>query len=248
LFIAFRVRLWRFLAIFVAIAVALPTFAILAKTRPADSPKTVYLTFDDGPSPVTPRLLAVLKKHNVRATFFVTGQYEESFPVLKQISDDGHVIALHTYSHDFGEIYASPEAFWDDISKLDDLILETTGRRAHRILRFPGGSSNTVSFKYGGRGIMGTLVRQCGEKGIGYCDWTIDPKDAEGTKSASSICSRVMDRIDDAPTAVVLMHDGPQQTTAPEAADAILTRLKEKGGYTFDTIDHLIDTVHHELP
>jgi Predicted xylanase/chitin deacetylase len=250
MFISFRFCAKRWFAgvlIAVSVIVSAALFAAAASVPPKDI-KTAFLTFDDGPSYVTPRLLETLKKHNIKATFFVTGQYEEYFPVLKQISDDGHVIALHSYTHDFSEIYSSPEAFWEDMARLDDLIFEITGHYAAKILRFPGGSSNTVCQRYGGGSIMHTLIDQCEQKGYAYFDWTIDTRDAlGGTVSASTICTRVTDNIEHVPVAVILMHDGPQQKTAPVAADTVIASLTGLG-YVFDTLDHLAEKVHHTVP
>ena len=250
MFISFRFCAKRWFAgilIAVSVIVSAALFVAAAAAVPQEL-KTAFLTFDDGPSYVTPRLLETLKKRNIKATFFVTGQYQDYFPVLKQISDDGHVIALHSYTHDFSEIYSSSQAFWDDMARLDDLVFEITGHRAAKILRFPGGSSNTVYRRYGGGDLMHTLIDQCEQKGYAYFDWTIDTRDAlGGTVSASTICGRVTDNIDQVPVAVILMHDGPQQKTAPEAAETVITRLTELG-YVFDTLDNLAETVHHTVP
>lgn len=246
MYIAIKFRFWRWLAAAI-IACLLLVFVPLIFTSATEA-KVVYLTFDDGPSGVTPRLLKVLAKHNVKATFFVTGQYEDHFPVLRQIAEEGHLVALHSYTHDFSEIYSSTDAFWSDIARLETLIETETGSRPLPLLRFPGGSSNTVSYRYGGRHIMDTLVAQCAEKGYAYCDWTIDTRDALGsTISADALCRRVVSGVKNNPVIVVLMHDGPEQKTAPEAADAIITQLKAKG-YVFDMVDHLPQAVHHRMP
>lgn len=246
MYFAFKFRFWRWLAA-VGVICLLLFFLPFILTSAAEA-QVIYLTFDDGPSNVTPRLLKVLADHDVKATFFVTGQYEEHFSVLGQIAEQGHLIALHSYTHDFSEIYSSTAAFWSDIARLETLIETQTGSLPFSLLRFPGGSSNTVSYRYGGREIMNTLVAQCTEKGYAYCDWTIDTRDALGsTISAETLCRRVINMVDNVPVIVVLMHDGPDQKTAPEAVDAMITQLKAKG-YVFDTVDHLSQAVHHRMP
>jgi len=108
--------------------------------------KLAYLTFDDGPTYiVTNALLDVLKKENVKATFFVVGkEIEGKESILKRIYDEGHSIGLHTYSHNFKKIYRSTEAFIDEMTKTSDKIEEVTGC-APKIIRFPGGSSKRLN-------------------------------------------------------------------------------------------------------
>lgn len=90
--------------------------------------KTVYLTFDDGPSKFTEKFLNILAKHKVKATFFVVGRSDpKSLEIMKRIVDDGHTLAPHTYTHVYNSIYASVESFLDDFNKIHDLIYETTG-------------------------------------------------------------------------------------------------------------------------
>ena len=83
--------------------------------------KVVYLTFDDGPTPQnTEKILAILKKNNIKGTFFVIGHNSDMY---KRIVDEGHAIALHTYSHNYKEVYASEEAFFKDLYKILDAVM-----------------------------------------------------------------------------------------------------------------------------
>ncbi len=206
----------------------------------------VCLTFDDGPSRYTSQLLDVLKEHGVKATFYVTGQSEEDFEMIARAHDEGHLIALHTYTHDFAN-YASAQAFWSDIDRLDSLIFELTGEHS-RFLRFAGGSSNTVSSRYAGYNIMRELVRDCGERGISYCDWNVDTSDAVGDKkSASYISDRAVRGALEHRVSVILMHDGARASTIAEAVDEIITRLEDEG-CVFATVDMLEEPVHHTMP
>lgn len=78
----------------------------------ATKEKTVYLTFDDGPSKNTRQILDLLDKYDIKATFFVCGtQDEELMPLYKEIIEKGHTLGMHSYSHDYDEIYASTESF-----------------------------------------------------------------------------------------------------------------------------------------
>ncbi|MBO4461285.1 MAG: polysaccharide deacetylase family protein, partial [Lachnospiraceae bacterium] len=104
--------------------------------------KKVYLTFDDGPSHNTELILDILKEYNVKATFFVIGRNDEySKSLYKRIVDEGHTIALHSYTHRYSSIYASLDAYKEDLQKISDLVYDATGVRS-KFIRFPGGSSN----------------------------------------------------------------------------------------------------------
>lgn len=206
----------------------------------------VCLTFDDGPSRYTEGLLDVLKEHGVKATFYVTGQSEEHFPMIAREHGEGHLVALHTYSHDFSN-YRSPEAFWSDIDELDALIYGLTGEHSS-FLRFAGGSSNTVASGRAGYNIMRELVSDCEERGISYCDWNVDTSDAVGdNKSASYISRRAVSGALEHRVSVILMHDGARASSIAEAVDEIITRLEDEG-CVFVTVDMLEEPVHHTLP
>ena len=111
----------------------------------ADGKKRVYLTFDDGPSDNTEEILDILKKYDVKATFFVVGNTSEhGQELLKRIVEEGHSIGIHSYSHKYSAIYDSEESFFEDFNKISDYIYDVTGVRT-QICRLPGGSSNTVS-------------------------------------------------------------------------------------------------------
>lgn len=141
----------------------------------ANAGKVVYLTFDDGPSPNTPRIIDILNENGVKATFFVKngGKYNG---YMKNITESGNQIALHSYSHNYPQVYASEQAFFDDLQKISDLVYNETGVRTN-IFRFPGGSSNTISRKYS-PGIMTTLTKEVQEKGYCYFDWNVSSGDA----------------------------------------------------------------------
>lgn len=137
---------------------------------------TVYLTFDDGPSKNTPEILSLLQKYGIGATFFVINGKYNSY--MKDIVNGGSAIALHSYSHKYPKIYSSEKAFLDDLEKIHDLVKTETGVDT-KIIRFPGGSSNTISRKYC-KGIMTNLVKDTEEAGYIYFDWNCDNGDAGG--------------------------------------------------------------------
>ena len=189
--------------------------------------KIVYLTFDDGPTPENTRaILDILKRNNVKATFFVIVQNPDLY---KQIVDEGHAIALHTYSHVYGKVYASENAFFDDLYKLKDLVYEKTGVEA-KVTRFPGGSSNAVVKKE----LLRTIIDRLNAEGFVYQDWNCDSSDAAASKQKVELLVKnagmcKMKKIN------ILMHDSKTKTTTVEALQTIITNYK-KEGYSFDKL------------
>lgn len=108
----------------------------------------IYLTFDDGPSAdITPHILDILAEKNVKATFFVIHFSDNNAELVKREAESGHTVALHGYSHTYSEVYASADACLENFRKIQEQVYETIGKKAN-IIRFPGGSSNTISRKY----------------------------------------------------------------------------------------------------
>lgn len=170
--------------------------------------KTVYLTFDDGPSQYTSRVLDILDEYNVKATFFVVnGKYNS---LMKEIVDRGHQIGLHCYKHVYSEVYASDEAYFNDLQKISDVVKKQTGVET-KIIRFPGGGSNTISKKYS-KGIMSRLTKSVVENGYTYFDWNCSNGDADGADTVAKqleFCSKFPRS---AKNIVVLMHDNKKIT------------------------------------
>lgn len=195
------------------------TVTVKAKPQPQPQPETgnqgsvntdgsgkvVYLTFDDGPSKYTPKLLDILAKYNVKATFFVcgTGKLE----LLDDIAKGGHTLALHSKTHKYESIYASEKAFYDDLYAIQDIVEKYAGVKSF-ITRFPGGSSNGISKKIC-PGIMTTLTKSIQDKGFTYFDWNIDSNDAGGAKTTAEVAQNVINGISKSKrkSLVVLQHD-----------------------------------------
>ena len=143
-------------------------------------PGVIYLTFDDGPSTKnTARLLDILKEENVKATFFLTDKTNTDY-LIKRMYDEGHTIGLHTASHNYKYVYSSTTNFFKDIEKIKEKVARVTGE-SPTIIRFPGGSSNTVSSF--NPGIMCTLSNMVIEKGYHYFDWNVSSGDAGSGRS-----------------------------------------------------------------
>ena len=147
--------------------------------------KIIYLTFDDGPGKYTQGLLDVLDKYNVKATFFVTNTHPDYQNMIAEEAKRGHTVFIHSASHKYNQIYTSEQAFFDDLEQMNSIIKAQTGNDAS-IIRFPGGSSNTVSKDYC-PGIMTQLVNDVTARGLLYCDWNVS---AEMQTASQSVRNR----------------------------------------------------------
>lgn len=193
-------------------------------------PGVIYLTFDDGPSTKnTARLLDILKEENVKATFFLTDKTNTDY-LIKRMYDEGHTIGLHTASHNYKYIYSSTTNFIKDIEKIQEKVARITGEKSS-IIRFPGGSSNTVSSF--NPGIMCTLSNMVIEKGYHYFDWNVSSGDAGGSRSKKNTYRNVTNNLSKNRANVVLMHDIYDSTV-----DAVKDIIKygKDNGYTFEKI------------
>lgn len=198
--------------------------------------KTIFLTFDDGPSERTPEILDILKKYNIKATFFVIGNTSTlAKECMKRIVDEGHTIAMHTYTHDFKKIYSNVEAYLEDISKIYNLIYKTTGVKPS-IFRLAGGSKNGFN-KNNYREIISEMIR----RGFDYFDWNLCTGDAarKGLVPANECVNNVLKYSRKYSSAVVLMHDSKPKTTTAEALPKIIEGLKEQG-FSFEKLSNNI--------
>ncbi len=205
--------------------------------------KVIYLTFDDGPSNHTPQLLETLKKYGAKATFFVcnTGRLD----LLDDIAKEGHALAIHTMSHKYDKIYASEAAYFADLTGMRDLIKQYSGVDT-TLMRFPGGSSNSISKKIC-PGIMTILTKRVVEEGYYYFDWHVDSNDAGGAKTSEKIAENVITGIQNRPNStqlVVLQHDIYRASV--EAVEQILIWGLENG-YTFLALDEDSSGAHHPV-
>lgn len=199
----------------------------------------IYLTFDDGPGPYTEKLLDILAKYNVKATFFVVNN--GYYSTLTRMARDGHTVAIHSATHNFSEIYASEEAYFADLEKMQSIITEHTGKKP-MLVRFPGGGSNTVSnFN---PGIMTRLAQMLAEQGYTYFDWNVDSNDAGGTRTSIGVFNNVVTAVAKQSSSVVLMHD-IKSFTVNAVEDIIMWGLEN--GYTFQVLKADSPTCHHRI-
>lgn len=204
--------------------------------------KWVCLTFDDGPSKTTPEVLDALNSAGVRATFFVvaTGYNDKYLPLIAETAAAGHQIALHSASHEYSDIYRSSEAYWKDISLLRERISPYISAEKISYLRFPGGSTNTVSRRYGGRELMKQLRAEVEEKGLHWVDWNVCAEDAVGGKpSASTIFRNIVRETGEQKKCIVLMHDSSTTHTTAEALPDIIKWYRDQG-FAFCTVEQVV--------
>ncbi len=202
--------------------------------------KTVYLTFDDGPSANTAKILDILKQYNVKATFFVIGKTdEESKALYQRIVNEGHTIGIHSYTHKYSSIYESVESFSQDVLSLQSLIRETTGKET-TVYRFPGGSSNSVS-----NIDMKDAIRFLNQNGFTYYDWNATNGDATSKQlTAEEMVNTVMADFTKYNNLTVLMHDGAGKETTVESLPLLIQKLQE-GGAVIAPIDETTLPVQH---
>lgn len=206
---------------------------------PQDGRKVVYLTFDDGPSENTKKIIDILAKYNAKATFFITGANENCRPYIKEAYDAGHTIGLHTYTHDYAQVYSSDQAYFSDLAQIGEVAKEQIGY-VPCFIRFPGGSSNMVSAEYN-QGIMSRLVQQVQDEGYQYYDWNVDSGDAAGCNKEQieqNACSGKKDHI------MILFHDTQTKGATVEALPKILEHYTNLG-YEFKALDRESYACHH---
>ena len=125
--------------------------------------------------------------------------------LIAEEASRGHTVAIHSASHDYSRIYQSVDAYFDDLNEMNNIILTQTGKYAD-IIRFPGGSSNTVKGAIA-EGIMSQLVCAVEAKGFRYCDWNVSSGDAGLANTASQVICNVINGIKGRNISIVLQHD-----------------------------------------
>lgn len=206
--------------------------------------KVVYLTFDDGPSSNTPKVLNILKENNVHATFFVTGSHKDYLHYIRRAYEEGNAIGAHCNLHEYS-LYQTKDTYFDDLEKIEQVIEQQTGHRTN-IIRFPGGSSNTVYHKQNNDPLfMIRLTQMVRDKGYQYVDWNGSNGDASPVKRTTPeliarACRASRNDI------CLLMHDTFGKECTVEALPSIIKFFKDKG-YEFGTITDTNYTCHHGI-
>lgn len=216
-----------------ATASDVPDYQLLYPDFYADTPlpavqaqeNVIYLTFDDGPSASTDELLDILEEKNVKATFFVVGKTDaESIARMKRIAAAGHTLGMHSYSHEYKQIYGSVEDFLADFYKLFVLLRDEVGVTP-TVFRFPGGSINSYD-----SGIYQELAAEMLRRGFRYYDWNLSAEDAvTPTPSANKITHNILTSASGRQRGVVLMHDSRACGATVQALPDIIDGLREMG-------------------
>ena len=192
----------------------------------------IYLTFDDGPSDngSTSKILDILKSEGVHATFFVTNRGSDN--LIKREYDEGHTVALHTSTHDYSYIYSSVNNYFNDLNSVQNRVYNITGYKPE-IIRFAGGSNNTVSNRYNS-GIMDILTKEVLNRGYSYFDWNVSSGDAGECSTSDCVYNNVVKNLSKSRINIILMHD-TKMFTANALKDIIF--YAKINGYVFKVID-----------
>ena len=199
--------------------------------------KRVFLTFDDGPSKVTPQILDTLKQENVKATFFLLGSRVELYPdLVKREYEEGHYLASHGYSHVYSQIYSSPQAVLDEYNASVTAIRNAIGEQEYNphLFRFPGGYKGG---KY-------ASIKQEADKllelnGIVHVDWNSITADAAGNTTTEEFLAELDKTAPKHNSVVVLMHDAGNKQATADALPQIIAYFRDRG-YTFENFYSII--------
>lgn len=183
-----------------------------------ETSRKVYLTFDDGPSIYTDEILDILDEYGVKATFFVLARENEKYePMYLRIIDEGHTLGMHSYTHEYTDIYKDLISFESDVMSIQRFIYDLTGYES-TIYRFPGGSSNSYCKK-----TIQSYISFLQEEGIQYFDWNISSQDASTTSLTSEeITQNVLSMVENYDNCIILMHDAASKHSTVEALPTII--------------------------
>ncbi len=214
-----------------------------ASDTESDGIHRVYLTFDDGPSIYTDDILDILAEYNVKATFFVVGRENTaSYARYLRIVEEGHTLGMHSYSHVYSDIYASPEAFAEDTQRIRSLLEDVTGQTPV-FYRFPGGSSNDVS-----RTDIRELAEYLESQGIIYFDWNVSSGDAGKIPLTSDqIVRNALSGIESRDTTVILLHDAASKRSTVYALPQIIETLQSMDNVEILPITNDTAVIRHDI-
>ena len=213
-----------------------------ATSQPEEEPKQkrVYLTFDDGPGTGTEKILDILKKKDVKATFFVTGKEDDTAKkIIKRIAKEGHTLGMHSYSHIFAEVYESEKSFTKDFDKIYQYLKDITGE-SPVWYRFPGGSSTqNIDLP------IQTFIDVLNQKDISYMDWNvISPDISNASATKDQVVNGIVDGVSQFDTSVVMMYDSADKPMTVKALPLIIKKLKQEN-YELLPLDSDTPLVRH---
>lgn len=201
--------------------------------QPKEGEKICYLTFDDGPSENTEKVLDILKEHQAQATFFVIGESlnDKTAPLLRRMLEEGHAIGMHANEHSYQKKYQSLDSFLQDYETLYERLKNDYGVET-ALFRFPGGSACSCLNGQGKK-----YIQAMEERGFSCFDWKCTGEDSVGKPTVNSIQKNVFSTGFQYDTTIVLLHDSSIADRTVEALPGILERF-EKEGYAFESLEH----------
>ncbi|AOM84302.1 polysaccharide deacetylase family protein [Salisediminibacterium beveridgei] len=207
--------------------------------RPDSGERVVYLTFDDGPTDLTPDILSILDDYDVPGNFFVIGQRMENYPQLMRSMDGaGHGIYSHSYTHDYA-IYESFETYYEDLNLMEQAYERVLGKEAPPLVRFPGGSSNHSSIEYSGEEFMVELTADIQERGYHYIDWNVSSGDASAIyDDPQAMFDQIVNQSQGEDVIVPLFHDTDRNQATRDILPDVIEYYQAQG-YSFHTLDDL---------
>lgn len=197
----------------------------LSRVELPSEEKVIALTFDDGPWSQTPQILDILKKYDIKATFFIIGEHIKSYPQnLERVVSEGHAIGNHTWNHRYQNVSAETAAA--ELGQTADSIESVTGTK-------------TVLFRPPGGNLTNGLANYAAQHDYTVVMWSVDSRDYISSSSVASITEKVVSGVH--PGAIVLLHDGGgNRASTVEALPQILDRLQAQG-YRFVTVPELLE-------
>ncbi|MDR1467234.1 MAG: delta-lactam-biosynthetic de-N-acetylase [Oscillospiraceae bacterium] len=189
--------------------------------------KTLYLTFDAGyENGYTPKILDTLKKHNVKAAFFVVGTYLKSEPdLIRRMTEEGHIVGNHTLSHPDMSSMSNIDSFKKEISPVEDSYKKITGQDMKKFYRPPRGVFSELNLKFAKELEYKTIFWS-----LAYEDWKVNKQPAEG-EALKKLTSRIH------PGAIILLHTTSE--TNSKILDTFIEKTKEEG-YRYSNLDNLV--------
>ena len=215
-----------------------PLLSTVPATTIVNPDKTVYITFDDGPSPLTTKILDTLKTQGIKATFFVVGEQIDKYPeILKRIVNEGHAVGIHSDTHQYEQIYANLDAFLNDYDQTMIKIKAITNSPV-TVYRLPGGSLNNYN-----KNIAGDIIKELNFRGFTNFDWNVSAGDSSPNRlSSTEIISNIVSDAVSKNVGIVLMHDTDTMITTSESLVEVIRQLREMG-FNFGVLTNEIKTI-----
>ncbi len=206
----------------------------------ANQKKHCYLTFDDGPSTLTPQVLDVLRKYNIKATFFMSGALVQKNPdIARRVYEEGHLIANKIANEDYDSLYASVDSFMTKLEESEKKIktVLNSNDTFFKLVRLPGGSpeyssDNTYD------DIKEDIIKELADNNYYFCDWNTSNGDDNGSKTEKQLVTLFKQYSTGYNNLISLMHDSSSKKNSLASLDDIIEYLTAEG-YTFHRLDDI---------